>query len=150
VIIELNPLKWEIFNRAPSPKDVEHLPAAQPLPVVKEAQHTAATTVSAAIETPAKAEEKSMSFESVVLTGVKDVEVGIADAVKIFSTAAAKAPAGVTALTALAGAVDKALADVAADAGNPSALVITLPATVGDFKTVWADGKALLASVGVK
>jgi hypothetical protein len=89
-----------------------------------------------------------MSFESVVLSVDKDIKVGVADALKIFGDVEKKSPAAVTALTALAGAVETALASTAADT-NVATLTITLPTTVADFKAVWVDGKTLLASIGV-
>lgn len=90
------------------------------------------------------------SFQTVVLAGVKDVEIGVEDAVKIFSGAATKAPGAVVALTGLAGALDKALTDAATDAANPSQIVLTLPGTVADFKALWPEAKTFLASLGVK
>jgi NCAIR mutase (PurE)-related protein len=90
-----------------------------------------------------------MSFASVLISAEKGIEVGIADALKIFGAVEAKTPSAVTALTALAGAVETALAAAAADT-NVSTLVITLPTTVADFKNVWEDGKAFLASLGIK
>jgi hypothetical protein len=90
-----------------------------------------------------------MSFASVLISAEKGIEVGIEDALKIFGTVEKKSPSAVTALTALAGAVETALAAAAADT-NVSTLVITLPTTVADFKNVWEDGKAFLASLGIK
>jgi hypothetical protein len=141
VIITLpNPLNW--------------LKVRQEIPDLTQAgkyDHALDPDVSEEPSNSAKAVESNMaSFQSVVLEGAKDVEVGIADAVKIFAGAASKAPAAVTSLTALAGAVDKALADVTTAAGSPATLVITLPTDVADFKAIWADGKTLLASIGVK
>jgi len=91
-----------------------------------------------------------MSFESVVFKGVKDVEIGLEDAVKIFTKASTEAPAAVVALTAFAGAVDKAQSDVVSDVASPTTITLTLPTTVSDFKTIWPDAKALLASIGIK
>ena len=88
-------------------------------------------------------------FETSIIDVEKDIEVAAADVVKIFGAIATKSPAGLAALTVLAGAVEKALADAAADT-NVSTLLLTLPTTIADFKTVWADGVVLLADLGVK
>jgi hypothetical protein len=90
-----------------------------------------------------------VSFESVILDAEKDVKVGVADALKIFGVVATKSPAAITALTALAGSVETALEAAAADT-NVATLTLTLPTTVADFKAVWDEGKALLATLGVK
>lgn len=89
------------------------------------------------------------SFSTIVLDAEKGISVGVADALKIFGVIQSKSPAAITALTALAGAVETALAAAASDT-NVSTLVLTLPTTVADFKAVWTDGKALLATFGVK
>lgn len=90
-----------------------------------------------------------MSFSTIVIDAEKGIEVGVADALKIFGVITTKSPAALTSLTALAGAVEKALADAAADT-NVTTLTLTLPTTVADFKAVWTDGVALLKTLGVK
>jgi hypothetical protein len=91
-----------------------------------------------------------MSFESVLLGAEADVKIAVADALKVFGVAVTKAPAAVVGLTALAASVEKALADTAADVTNPTQLVLTFAGQVADFKAVWPDVKAFLASVGIK
>jgi hypothetical protein len=90
-----------------------------------------------------------MAFSTILIDAEKGVEVGIADALKIFGAVESKSPAAITALTALAGAVEAALLSASADT-NVATLTLTLPTTVSDFKAVWADGKQLLTTLGVK
>jgi hypothetical protein len=89
-------------------------------------------------------------FETILLEGEKIVEVGVADALKIFGAVTSKSPAAIAGLTALAGAVEKVFADGATDAANPAQLILTLPSQVSDLKAVWPDVKTFLASIGVK
>lgn len=59
-------------------------------------------------------------------------------------------PAVLAGLGTLAGAVEKALADTAGAAANPASLLLTLGTDVSDFKAVWPDIKAFLATLGIK
>lgn len=93
--------------------------------------------------------ESKMSFSTIVLDVEKGIEVGVADALKIFGAVEAKSPAAITALTALAGSVEAALASVAADT-NVATLTLTLPTTIADIKVIWPEAKAFLATLGVK
>ena len=53
-------------------------------------------------------------------------------------------------LGTLAGAVEKALADVAGAATSPASLVLNLGTDIADFKAVWPDVKAFIETLGIK
>jgi hypothetical protein len=62
-----------------------------------------------------------------------------------------KAGPGVLAgLGVLAAGVETALQDVVTSAGNPSQIVLNLGTDISDFKAVWPDIKAFLATLGIK
>ena len=62
-----------------------------------------------------------------------------------------KAGPGVLAgLGVLAAGVEKGLGDVVTAAGNPASIVVNLGTDISDFKAVWPDIKAFLATMGIK
>jgi hypothetical protein len=91
---------------------------------------------------------------NILLNIEKGIEVGAEDLLKFVTGATAKvnaeAPAALSGLGVLAGAIDKALGDVAAGAANPATLVLSLPSDIADIKAVWPATKQLLASLGIK
>lgn len=91
-----------------------------------------------------------MSFETVILDVEKDIKIGVADGLKIFGAAVTKTPAALVGLTALAGAVEKALVDSATAAANPTSLILSFGTDVADFKAVWPAVKDFLSTLGVK
>lgn len=62
----------------------------------------------------------------------------------------ASAPKGIAGLAVLLSAVDKAFADGATDAANPSQLVLNLSTQVSDVKAVWSDAKSVVGDLGIK
>lgn len=90
---------------------------------------------------------------NVLLTIGKDIEVAAEDALKFISGASAKTtaagPSVIAGLGVLAGAVDKALADVAAGAASPVTLVLALPSDIADLKAVWPAVTAFLKTLGI-
>lgn len=84
----------------------------------------------------------------------KDIEIAAEDLLKIVTKGAsvttAAGPGALAAFGVLAEGVEKALGDTATAAANPAQLVISLPSDIADFKTVWADAKLVLATLGVK
>ncbi len=89
---------------------------------------------------------------NVLVSIEKGIEIGAEDALK-WLTGANKAlhaaPAVVAALTALLGAVEKPLVDLAGAASNPLNIVLDVQ-TATDIKAVWPQVKEFLSSMGIK
>jgi hypothetical protein len=49
----------------------------------------------------------------------------------------ADGPKAIAGLKAVVPVISKALGDVAADAANPSQIILTLPGQISDFKAIW-------------
>jgi hypothetical protein len=84
----------------------------------------------------------------------KGIEIAAEDALKFITGGASKVesagPDVVAGLGVLAGAVEKALSDVASGASNPAQLVLALPADISDLKAVWPAIVTFLGTLGVK
>jgi hypothetical protein len=82
----------------------------------------------------------------------KGIEIGAEDALK-WLTGAGKvlhaAPAAITALAILAGAIEKPLSELAGAASNPLNIPLDIE-TAMDLKAAWPEVKTFLGSLGVK
>lgn len=91
---------------------------------------------------------------NVLVSIEKGIEIAAEDAFKWLTkgqqVATSAGPTVISALGVLAQAVETALADASVAAANPAQLILTLPADIADFKTVWTDVKSFLATLGVK
>ena len=105
--------------------------------------------------TPQKA-ELAMGFSAFISSVEKDVEIGVADVLKVFGKAQTEVqkvvkaePAVLAALGAVAAAVTTAVTD-AGSAVGASGLNFTIDAKlVPDIQAVWPDVKEFLATLGI-
>jgi hypothetical protein len=105
------------------------------------------------VSSAAKAEEK-VNMANILVDVEKGIEVAAEDVLKYVNGANAKVasggPSAIAGIAVVAGAVDKALSDVAAGAANPTTLVLNFGTDVADIKAVWPAVKGLLTTFGVK
>lgn len=84
----------------------------------------------------------------------ESIEVDIEKALSWVTKEGAKisqgGPRALAALAVILTAVEKALADGAAVAANPTSLVLNFSQDVNDVKAVWSDVKAFIAELGIK
>jgi hypothetical protein len=83
----------------------------------------------------------------------KGIEVGAETLLKFLNigtkAATSAGPSVIAGLGVLAGAVDKALTDVAEGAASPATLVLALPSDIADLKAVWPAVTAFLKTLGI-
>jgi hypothetical protein len=87
---------------------------------------------------------------NIIVDAAKGLEIAAVDLLNFTKKVNAGGPSALAAAGVLFGAVDKALADGAAAAANPTTLVLNLGTDVADIKAVWPAAKQLIATLGIK
>jgi hypothetical protein len=90
---------------------------------------------------------EKLSLKNVTVTIEDDAEKVIKFLANTEVKIEADGPKAIAGLKAVVPAISKALGDVAADAANPSQIILTLPGQISDFKLIWPAVEKYVASL---